>query len=96
MSWDSELAKLFKDRNNKYYDGVLIGKVVKDFPDIKISIYSGEILLNKEKLYFTDKVLDDTKPLGENTILKIDDEVMLIPTSNSQEFFIIDKVRKLV
>lgn len=53
-----ELAKLFKERNNKHYDSFLIGTVISPPPEPKIRI-SPEIILTKEHLIFSASVVDD-------------------------------------
>lgn len=87
MSYDIELARMLKERNNKKSIGAIVGKVVNANP-IKISVFDGQILLDKEQTYFCSRIL-------ENNTLKIDDEVMLVATENGQKFFAIDKVVKL-
>ncbi|MGD6845227.1 DUF2577 domain-containing protein [Bacillus infantis] len=51
-----ELAKMFKERNNVPYEGYLIGKVIADFPDIKIEL-DKNIILDKSHLVFSAHVL---------------------------------------
>lgn len=55
-----ELAILFKERNNKEYMGIQIGKVVSALPDIKISL-GDNILLDKSHLVFGASVLNGYK-----------------------------------
>ncbi|BEP28820.1 DUF2577 family protein [Helicovermis profundi] len=116
MDYDVELARLLKERNNAKHESALIGSVVSDFPEIKIVIYNGEVLLTKKNLYFTNTVLShireveltgsikikeitenftSTSELTITDTIKKGDQVMLIPTSNLQEFFVIDIVKKL-
>ena len=128
-NWDIELAKKFKNRDNKQQIGNVVGKVISVLPDLKVSILEGQIVLNKEQLYIsvlleniykreyeisnivgkTDAVNDG----GDNAsshfhsietlkgtitfidTLKVNDEVLLIPTADEQTWFIVDKVRKL-
>lgn len=88
MSYDIELAKMFKERNNKKSIGAIIGKIVGVNP-YKISIFDGQIILQQEQLYFCENILNNTNSLKAN------DEVMLIAAENGQKFFVIDKVVKL-
>lgn len=92
--WDVGMAKLFKDRNNKDAIGNVIGKVVSEKP-LKIAILNGLVLLDKEQLYKSEHIhthyYDDIKKID----LFINDEVLLIPTSNEQSFYIIDKIQKV-
>jgi hypothetical protein len=50
MTWDSELAGLFKERNNKTFSGFVIG-VVKSAKPLIISIEDGQALLDEDDLY---------------------------------------------
>lgn len=88
MSYDIELARMFKERNNKKSIGAIIGKIVGVNP-YKISIFDGQIILQQEQLYFCENILNNTNSL------KVNDEVMLVATENGQKFFVIDKVVKL-
>lgn len=56
-SWDIGIAKQFKSRDNKQQIGNIVGKVINAFPNIKISILDGNIILNKDQLYCCDHVL---------------------------------------
>ena len=50
MTWDAELAGLFKERNNKPFSGFVIG-VVKSVKPLIISIEDGQGLLDEDDLY---------------------------------------------
>lgn len=77
-----ELAMLFKERDNKQWSGVQVGKVVSGFPGIKIRL--GEvILLEKDMLIFASSVVNN---------LSVSDKVIVIPSSNEQIYYVIDKV----
>jgi hypothetical protein len=76
------LAKMFKERDNKHYEGFLVGKVITSFPDIMVSI-NGEILLDKEDLLITEKVYIS---------LENDDLVILIPSKDYQTYVVIDRL----
>lgn len=124
--WDVGLAKMFKERNPKDLIGPCIGKVVSPNP-LKISILSGDVILQGEQLYISRSLLDreydcdvsGSGPMGEvinvggtlNSLnltrdshggktklyfeLKVNDEVLLIPTENEQVYFIVDIVEKV-
>lgn len=138
MDGISELAMLFKERDNKYYLGPQIGKVISPLPEIKIAL-GEKIILGKEHLIFASHVLKDyerefslegqiqlsqsnagqtdsasvgdhgshghivaslnidtqeksTGKIKWTDSLKIGDEVLLIPTTNEQQYYVIDKV----
>lgn len=107
----TEMAKLFKERENPKPFSVEVGKVISELPNIQISLGSeGKIVLTKENLLFTSQVLDGYKrevniqyenggaAKGNITFidtLKNGDEVILIPTSNKQSYYLMDKVVRL-
>jgi len=103
--WDTELAKLFKERENKALIGSVVGKVVSAAPDLQVSIIDGNILLYKEQLYCCDHVVSGytrqyTTEVAAGTIeltdtLKTGDDVLLIHTADEQTWFIIDRITKL-
>jgi hypothetical protein len=86
MSWEYDIAKEFKKRNNLTPLGPILGKVINKSPALKISIHDGQVFLENEQLYIADSLQG---ALFEN------DEVLLIPTSSEQIYFIIGKVVKL-
>ncbi|WP_432662445.1 DUF2577 domain-containing protein [Wukongibacter baidiensis] len=141
MNGISELAKLFKERENKSYLGPQIGKIISPLPDIQVAL-GDKIILTKEHLMIASHILKDyerefaiegkvqlsqenagetnTASVGDHgshkhTVaqlnidtgykstgkikwtdsLKIDDEVILIPTVNEQQYYVIDKVVRL-
>lgn len=89
--WDIELAKMFKERDNKTPIGAIVGKIVNPLPNLRVAIFDGQFLLDKEQLYICSKI--DNIEFEGSEIIGI--EVLLIPKSNEQEFYVIDKVRKL-
>lgn len=115
MNVYSELANEFKKRDNYKRIGAIVGKVESGLPDIKISIFNGQIILNKHNLFITDTLyknefkinlsgsieLEDVSGSIDKEFdariaaLKSGDLVMLQAANNNQEFFLIDKVRKL-
>jgi len=85
------LANEFKKRNNTKKIGSIVGHVMSELPDLKISILNDQIILSAEQLYITDLLFKD-----EVDPLKKDDFVMLVPSGSGQEFFIVDRVRKVI
>lgn len=78
----TEIAKLFKDRENKNWSGVQIGTIVSVSPlQVRLNEF---ILLNSKHLYLTEMFNSRIKNNG--------DKVMIIPSSNEQIYFVIDKV----
>ncbi|AOY76689.1 DUF2577 family protein [Clostridium formicaceticum] len=56
-NWDVEISKLFTERNNRQVIGNVVGKVVSTFPNVKVSILDGTVILEKDQLYCCDHVL---------------------------------------
>lgn len=81
MSWDVELAKQFKSRNNKNPIEPQLGEVISSSP-IKIAILSNKIILDNENCYICSSSQSITPG----------DKVLCLPTSDGQTFFIVDKV----
>lgn len=103
--WDVGLASMFKERDNKGSIGACVGKVV-DISPLQIDISNGDITLQEDQLYVCDSVLDgytrDCKinngTAGTITFidtLKVNDEVLILPTESFRMFFIVNKVTKL-
>lgn len=86
MDGISELAKLFKERENKPIMGIQIGKVLSPFPNVKIGL-GDRIILDKENLVISELIY--------NKILESNDEVILIPTSDNQTYYVIDKAVRI-
>lgn len=57
--YQEQLAKLFKGFENIDPFESVIGIVIENFPELKISIYSGQVILSKENLYMNDRLFDD-------------------------------------
>lgn len=106
MEGISELAKLFKERDNKPYLGPQLGNVINPPPEIKVSL-GEKIILTKEHLVLSAHILKDYVREFEiesvdiecskgkikfTDTLKIGDQVMLIPTTDEQKYYVIDKV----
>ncbi|MBB6217501.1 hypothetical protein HNQ80_003622 [Anaerosolibacter carboniphilus] len=140
----SELAMLFKERENVIYMGPQTGTVISPLPNIKVSL-GEKIILDKEELIISAHVLagyqremeiTNIKSTGfssdsgdidfhltgspppknytitglsipqsstmksEGTLkytdtLKVGDQVILIPSSDNQKYYLIDKAVKL-
>lgn len=105
MGWAEDLAKEFKNRDNKKPFGAILGDVINIEP-LKISIFDNKVMLTGEHFYvcnsLTDKyvrqadieingTVNDSKITYKN-ILKVGDKVLCIPSSDGQSFYIIDKV----
>lgn len=130
MNGISELAKLFKERENKTYLGPQIGNIITPLPDIQVAL-GDKIILTKEHLVISEQlvkkqgkfILSGKDNIGKTTLklsqpnsyeivdINIDqidktsieieyelqpgDEVILIPTANEQQYYVIDKVVRL-
>lgn len=106
MSYDVEMAKLFKERENIDIDEVIEGTVLSTSP-IKISIYNGHIILDSDQCYICESLknmygtitLYNFPEHGTVTTqftiarnLKAGDRVMCAPTAKGNRYFIVDKV----
>jgi hypothetical protein len=87
MDGVTELAKLFKERNNDPYEGYVIGEVVSSLPHVKIRI-GDKIILDASHLVFAARLLNDGT-------LKQGDMVMMMPSQNGQSYIVIDKAVRL-
>ncbi len=77
-NWDVELAKKFKQRDNKASIGMLMGQVISINP-FKVSILEGKIIL-------------DNPYKCDNYIANVGDSVVCLPDSTGQNFVVFDKV----
>ncbi len=77
-NWDVELAKKFKQRDNKPSIGMLIGQIICTEP-LKVSILEGKVIL-------------DNPYRCNNYIPNIGDSVVCLPDSTGQTFVVFDKV----
>ncbi|WPC40618.1 DUF2577 family protein [Clostridium sp. JS66] len=104
MSYDTDLAKEMKGRDNESYIGVIVGIVAKENP-LTISIYNGAGLFTGDNLYVCKSVTEYKIPFSLNgyegatvtgTIthegLKQGDRVAVIATEDNQKLFVIDKL----
>ncbi|MFV0517820.1 MAG: DUF2577 family protein [Aminipila sp.] len=102
MDGITELAKLFKDRNNPSIQGVCIGKVVASFPDIKITLNG--LMLDKTRIvvasHLTKTYVTSSQSVGDHgahthTIsdsIKSGDRVIVVPSIDNSMYFVLDKV----
>lgn len=81
MNWDVEIAKQFKNRDNKTPIGPQLGEVISSNP-IKVAILGNKAILNSDNSYVCSS--------AQNIITG--DKVLCLPTSDGQTFFIVDKV----
>jgi hypothetical protein len=115
MNGINELAKMFKDRNNKPYLGPITGTIISAPPEIKISCFDGAVILTKSKVIIAASVLEgyerkisisgaSAAPSPVSTMdgtltftdtLKPGDEVILVPTTDEQTYFLMDKAVRL-
>lgn len=98
----TELAKLFKDRENPSMQGICIGKVLSTPPNLKITVNG--FILDKSNLVVSKHLLNTYTTSGETVgdhgqhthaiedMLKNGDKVIVIPSVNDLTYFIIDKV----
>lgn len=57
--YQEELAKMFKQYENIDPFEPVLGVVIEGFPNLRISIYSGQVILGIDKLYMNDRLFDD-------------------------------------
>lgn len=98
----TELAKLFKDRENPSMQGICVGKVLTPPPSLKITVNG--FILDKSNLVVAKHLLDTYTTSGETVgdhgqhthtledILKSGDKIIVIPSANDLTYFIVDKV----
>lgn len=106
MGYGSEIAKMFKDRENVMPVESVIGTVININP-LTISIYEGAGILSGDIIYVCESLkgiegnitLDNVADHGSiitnfkiTRELKEQDRVMCIPTNGGSKYFIVDKV----
>lgn len=88
MNGVSELAKLFKDRENSDRYTPMFGTVI-DLPDTKIRIKE-KVILNDTHILFCIPL----KETDENGVyINLNKEVVLLPYSDNQKFIVIGVVQ---
>lgn len=76
MTWDKNIAKLFKKRDNPVVMGPLIGTVIQDTPVIKISVFSGQVILEEQHLYINECLLSNHKrQMITNGLMDLNDAI---------------------
>ncbi|MBN1079263.1 DUF2577 family protein [Clostridium botulinum] len=101
MSVYVDIAKEFRKRNNITADEPTIGQITSVNP-INISIFNNKVILSDNLIYvsnslsiYTGTCTVDGKT-GTCTIdrsLKVGDNVLCVPTSNGQKWFIVEVVK---
>lgn len=81
-----ELAKMLKERENKTPTGPVVGMIVSPPPSIQVSI-GDKIMLDGSDLFIASKVLEGPLIKG--------DPVILIPSTDEQTYFLIDRAVRL-
>lgn len=70
MDYTTKLSQMFKERENKKNIGATIGKVVEAPPNLRISIWNKQVILEPTQLYMNDRLFDD-----HTRTFKIDGEI---------------------
>lgn len=98
-----ELAKMFRDRDNKTSETFVVGKVISSYPNLKIND-GDEIILSKNNLIVAGHLLPHSRSYmsssGSGNItftdsLKAGEKVIMIPSSDGQKYIVLDKVVEL-
>ncbi|SMG58190.1 hypothetical protein SAMN06295960_4639 [Paenibacillus aquistagni] len=82
-TWEVQLAGLFKERNNPKRIGVTAAVIIDPLPNLKIGL-GDEIILDMDQLIVANRIYQLS--------LKAGDEVVLVPATSEQQFYVIDKV----
>lgn len=59
MKYEEKLAKLLAERNNFEVWESVVGRVVSPPPKLRISIWSGDVILEPHQLYMNDRLFND-------------------------------------
>ena len=59
MDYSTQLANMWKNRENKKIIGVTIGKVIEAPPNLRISIWNKQVILEPTQLYMNDRLFGD-------------------------------------
>lgn len=110
MDGVSELAKMFKEREPIRYRGPIVGTVLSPPPEIKIQI-DKNIILDKGHLVIGASILKDYEREYKTSsdksnwsdiryvklidTLEERDKVILVPSTDEQTYFLIDKAVRL-
>lgn len=98
----TELAKILKARENPSIQGISIGKVLTEIPDIKVSLNG--FILDKSRIVIAKHLIKQYETSSTSVsnhgkhmhtiedVLKAGDKVIVIPTMDDSTYFVIDKV----
>ena len=87
MNGITELAKLFKERNNSENYSPMFGKII-ELPQTKIRI-NEKVILNDSHLVFCCSINEQNE---EGYYINLGKEVVLLPFSGNQKFIVIGVV----
>lgn len=100
-----ELAKRFKNNENKSKIGAVIGKVITGGIDYKIGIMDSMVYLDSNNSKLCNSLRDRTEEveiemsgskyiskIEYKNILKTGDSVLVIGAENNQFFYVVDKI----
>ena len=59
MNYQTKLAKLFHSKTNKDPFEATIGKVLAPPPNLRVSIWNGQVILEPGQLYMNDRLFND-------------------------------------
>ena len=101
----TELAKMLKARENPNMPSITTGQVISPPPDVRIKL-NDHIVLSAKNLVFAANMLSgysrqSTFGAGSGTLTYMDhsiksgDEVILMPSTDQQTYFVLDKAVKL-
>lgn len=100
MSWDIEIAKEFKKRNNNVPDEPTTGTVISINP-ISISLFNNQVVLTSDLIYISNNlsILEGTCTVNGITgtcsidrSLQVGNKVLCIPSSKGQKWFIVEVI----
>lgn len=89
-----EFAKLLKSLGEKQGLNALIGQVVNPLPDLKVRLHE-KVLLEKGDILVSAHIYEHYKQNDVDLWLSTGDDVIMLPTSDGQRFFLLDKVVKV-
>lgn len=91
MSKDNmtELAKLFKARDNNVPPSITTGIILSPLPEIQIRL-TEQIILDKTHLIIAEHIYKHY----EDELIE-GNEVILMPTNNEQTYFVLDRAVRL-
>ena len=80
-----EFAKILKERDNKTFDPMAIGRVISVSP---LKVNDGDDIILDEELIVTLRIQE----LIHKNELTVDDKVVMVANSNLDKYVVIDKV----